>query len=57
MGCVRRNFVVSVPSFESCEALNAYIERRCLERMDARLRGLAETGGWSGTWRPSCRCR
>ena len=45
VGCVRRNFVVSVPSFKSCEALNAYIERRSLERMDARLRGLAETIG------------
>ena len=44
-GCVRRNFLVPVPSFESFEALNACLERRCLERMDSRLRGHAETIG------------
>ena len=36
---MRRNFLVPVPSFESFEALNAHLERRCLARMDARLRG------------------
>ena len=45
MGYVRRNFPVPVPSFESFEALNAYLERRCLERMDAQLRGHTETIG------------
>ena len=45
MGYVRRNFLVPVPSFESFEALNAYLERRCLERMDAKLRGHTETIG------------
>ena len=34
-----------ITSFESFDALNAYLERRCLERMDARLRGHAETIG------------
>ena len=42
---VRRNFLVPIPSFESFEALNAYLERRCLERMDAQLRGHTETIG------------
>ena len=45
VGYARRNFLVPVPSFESFEALNAYLERRCLERMDARLRGYTETIG------------
>ena len=45
MGYVRRNFLVPVPSFESFDALNAYLERRCLERMDAKLRGHMETIG------------
>ena len=42
---LRRNFLVPVPSFESFDALNAYLERRCLERMDAQLRGHTETIG------------
>ena len=45
VGYVRRNFLVSVPSFESFEALNAHLEKRCLDRMDARLRGHTETIG------------
>ena len=45
VGYARRNFLVPIPSFESFEALNAYLERRCLERMDAQLRGHAETIG------------
>jgi len=36
---------VPIPSFESFDALNAYMERRCLERMDAQLRGHSETIG------------
>ena len=36
---------VPIPSFESFEALNAYLEQRCLERMDAKLRGYSETIG------------
>ena len=45
VGCVRRNFLVPIPYFESFDALNAHLERRCLERMDARLRGHTETIG------------
>ena len=45
VGYVRRNFLVPMPSFESFDALNAQLERRCLERKDARLRGHAETIG------------
>ena len=45
VGYVRRNFLVPVPSFESFEALNAHLERRCLARMDAQLRGHTETIG------------
>ena len=45
VGYARRNFLVPIPSFESFEALNACLERRCLERMDARLREHSETIG------------
>ena len=45
VGYMRRNFLMPVPSFESFEALNAHLERRCLARMDARLRGHSETIG------------
>ncbi len=45
VGYVRRNFLVPVPSFESFDALNVYLEQRCLERMDAQLRGYTETIG------------
>ena len=45
MGYMRRNFLVPVPSFESFDALNTYLEQRCLERMDAQLRGHTETIG------------
>ena len=34
-----------IPSFDSFEALNAHLEERCLERMEARLRGHTETIG------------
>ena len=45
VGYVRRNFLVPVPRMESFEALNAHLEQRCLERMDARLKGHDETIG------------
>ena len=45
VGYTRRNFLVPIPSFESFDTLNAYLERRCLERMDARLRGHSESIG------------
>ena len=45
VGYVRRNFLVPPASFESFAALNAHLEQRCLERIDARLRGHAEIIG------------
>ena len=42
---MRRNFLVPIPSFANFEALNTYLEQRCLERMDAKLRGHSETIG------------
>ena len=45
VGYMQRNFLVPIPSLESFDALNAYLERRCLERMDATLRGHSETIG------------
>ena len=45
VGYVRRNFLVPVPSLESFDALNTYLERLYLERMDARLRRHTETIG------------
>ena len=38
-------FLVPIPSFDSFDALNAHLEGRCLERMDAKLRGQTETIG------------
>ena len=45
VGYARRNFLVPVPSFPSFDALNAYLEERCLERLGRRLRGHEETIG------------
>ena len=45
VGYTRRNFLVPIPSFESFEALNAHLEERCLDRMEAKLRGHTETIG------------
>ena len=45
VGYTRRNFLVPIPSFESFDALNVYLEQCCLERMDVRLRGHEETIG------------
>ncbi len=42
---MRRNFLAPIPSFDSFDALNAHLERRCLARMDAKLRGHTETIG------------
>ena len=42
---MRRNFLVPAPSFQSFDALNAHLEQRCLERMDARLKGHDATIG------------
>ena len=46
VGYVRRNFLVPVPSFDSFEALNAHLEQRCMDRMDARLRSHGAEPGW-----------
>ncbi len=45
VGYARRNFLVPVPRAESFAALNIHLERKCLERMDAVLRGHKETIG------------
>ena len=45
VGYVRRNFLVPIPAAESFQALNAHLEGRCLDHMDARLRGHTETIG------------
>ena len=42
VGYARRNFLVPVPRVESFAALNAHLERRCLDRLDHRVRGHAE---------------
>ena len=45
VGYVRRNFLVPAPSYPSFDALNSYLEERCLERLGRRLRGHDETIG------------
>ena len=45
VGYARRNFLVPVPSFPSFDALNIYLEERCLERLGRQLRGHRETIG------------
>ena len=45
VGYARRNFLVPVPRVESFAALNAHLERRCLDRLDRRVRGHAESIG------------
>ena len=45
VGYARRNFLVPIPAVESSAALNAHLERRCLERLDHRVRGHAESIG------------
>ena len=59
VGFVRRNFLVPIPSFESFAALDAHLERRCLERMDATFRATlrAAGSGWSGILTPCCHYR
>ena len=57
VGYARRNFLVPVPSFASFDALNAYLEERCLERLGrqaAWAQGDYRPSGWSVTWRPCC---
>ena len=45
VGYVRRNWFVPIPSFDSYDELNAYLEERCRERLSDRLRGHRETIG------------
>ena len=45
VGYTRRNFLVPIPTFASFAELNAYLEQRCLERLDHRVRGHAESIG------------
>src|SRR5215210_5078873 len=45
VGYARRNFLVPIPAFASYAELNAHLEQRCLERLDHRVRGHAETIG------------
>jgi len=45
VGYVRRNHLVPIPSFESFDALNAYLEDQCSKRLDVRLKGRTETVG------------
>ena len=45
VGYVRRNFLVPLPRVEDFTELNTYLERQCLVRMDAVLRGHTETIG------------
>ena len=45
VGYARRNFLVPIPAVASFAELNAHLEQRCLERLDHRLRGQAESIG------------
>jgi transposase len=45
VGYARRNFLVPVPDVADFAALNAHLERRCLDRLDHRVRGHAESIG------------
>ncbi len=45
VGYARRNFLAPAPSYPSFDALNAYLEEMCLERLYRRLRGHDETIG------------
>jgi len=45
VGYTRRNFLVPIPAFASFAELNAHLEQRCLERLDHRVRGHAESIG------------
>ena len=45
VGYARRNFLVPIPAFATFVELNAHLEQRCLERLDHRVRGHAETIG------------
>jgi transposase len=43
VGYGRRNFLVPVPSFETWADANAYLEQRCRDDLDRRVRGKTQT--------------
>ena len=45
VGYIRRNHLVPIPSFESFDSLNAYLEEQCTKRLAVRLKGRTETVG------------
>ena len=45
VGYARRNSLVPVPDFADFATLNAHLDRRCLDRLDHRVRGHAESIG------------
>jgi transposase len=45
VGYARRNFLVPIPVVADFAALNAQLEQRCLDRLDHRVRGHAESIG------------
>ena len=45
VGYARRNFLVPVPDVADFATLNAHLERRCLDRLDHRVRGHTESIG------------
>ena len=45
VGYARRNYLVPLPEVPSFAALNAYLEQRCLARLDDRLRGHTQSIG------------
>ena len=45
MGYARRNYLVPIPRADDFAALHVDLEQKCLERMDAVLRGHTETIG------------
>jgi transposase len=45
VGYARRNFLVPIPVVPSLAELNTHLEQRCLDRLDHRVRGHAESIG------------
>ena len=45
VGYVRRNLFVPIPSFQSFDALNAYLDAQCRKRLQLRVQGCDQTIG------------